>query len=164
MARGLIYREPCSVEGCETRAQFRGMCKSHYCKEKYRALKAGTWEPKPPRQPDDTVVRKDGYVLRLATGHPLAMTSGYILEHRFQAYQKYGPGEQTCHWCSTPLEWKSLHVDHLDWQRTNNDPDNLVTSCPSCNVRRTQPRSEQTAPEPSPLASKLMGLALRNRD
>jgi hypothetical protein len=61
---------------------------------------------------------------------------------RLVLYGKVGPGEHRCHWCGAPVVWKTglvegaLIADHLDWNRNNDDPANLVPSCHSCNAHR----------------------------
>ncbi len=70
--------------------------------------------------------------------HPLAVGTGSLLEHRAVLYDKIGPGSHLCHWgCGKVLTWGvDLFVDHLDSDRLNNDPDNLVPSCNPCNMHR----------------------------
>jgi hypothetical protein len=59
------------------------------------------------------------------------------------------------------VDWKvgrepdALVTDHLDWDRQNDDPANLVASCNSCNARRAQPgkRSGIASDEPTVLLS-----------
>ncbi|MEV4934130.1 HNH endonuclease signature motif containing protein [Sphingobium sp. LSP13-1-1.1] len=84
-----------------------------------------------------------------APEHPLAMSNGLVLEHRRVAYNKYGAGTQTCNWCNVELEWSAVEVDHLDWTRTNNRSDNLVTSCQKCNLGRRSPKEEAAAKQTS---------------
>lgn len=83
---------------------------------------------------------------RMLTGqlHPLAQKGG-VLEHRKVLYDLIGPGPHPCHWASrygceeTSLEWSDgprLVVDHLDGDKQNNSPDNLVPSCTRCNSSR----------------------------
>lgn len=73
--------------------------------------------------------------------------STYALEHRLVAWEKYGSGPQRCVWCDCALHWAfrdpdpdcrptTVQVDHLDGDRFNNDPDNLVVSCSRCNTAR----------------------------
>lgn len=73
-------------------------------------------------------------------GHPLANSSGVVSEHRRALYDKIGPGLHPCHWgCGKVLEWGGILgicVDHLDDDKVNNDPDNLVPSCLVCNMQR----------------------------
>lgn len=80
--------------------------------------------------------------------HPLATPSGRLLVSRRVLYDAIGPGPHPCHWCGTELRWMvqksagvkgNLLVDHLDWDRFNDEPANLVPSCNSCNARRAAP-------------------------
>ncbi|MGI8721199.1 MAG: hypothetical protein ACR2JG_03120 [Geodermatophilaceae bacterium] len=83
----------------------------------------------------------NGYLVRrLAGPHPLADNQGRVYEHRLVLYAVLGPGTFPCHWCRKPVDWdeRTLHVDHLDDDKTNNNPANLVPSCLVCNVRRAQ--------------------------
>lgn len=93
-----------------------------------------------------TAVTK-GPRMRRAPDHPLAPPSGVVAVSRLVLFDKIGPGGHPCHWCDAPLTWtagggpadpNNLLVDHLDWDRNNNDPDNLVPSCNSCNAHRTR--------------------------
>ncbi len=86
-------------------------------------------------------ITAQGY--RLLTGyqgHPIAFGDGTVLEHRFVLYEKIGPGPHPCHWaCGAILDWggpSGINVDHLDDDKLNNDPDNLVPSCGNCNRHR----------------------------
>lgn len=70
-------------------------------------------------------------------------TSGYRTtpsreyEHRIILRAVIGDEPHPCHWCNRMLTWGvDLHVDHVDGDKLNNDPHNLVPSCQPCNVRR----------------------------
>lgn len=84
------------------------------------------------------------YRVVVAVGHPLADRTGRVGEQRYVLYEKIGPGPHPCHWCAQSVDWMpgkrtaqgALIVDHLDGQRQNNCPDNLVPSCHRCNVWR----------------------------
>ena len=88
---------------------------------------------------------KGDYVtLATQTGHSVARGSR-LEEHRKVLFDKIGPGTHPCHWrdvygCGkNSLEWGSISgicADHLDGDKRNNHPDNLVPSCNSCNLRR----------------------------
>jgi hypothetical protein len=78
-----------------------------------------------------------------ANGHPLAGKSRVMLLHRKLLFDRIGPGSHPCHWCGEPVEWRvgrptigSLVVDHVDHDKLNNAPENLVPSCNPCNGHR----------------------------
>lgn len=53
----------------------------------------------------------------------------------------------TCRRCGkTREQMKVIQVHHLDHDKTNNDPENVVTSCGSCNVWASWHRDEQWLP------------------
>lgn len=68
---------------------------------------------------------------------------------RVVLYDAIGPGEHACHWCGQTVTWdivtaadpRSLFVDHVDFNKLNNDRANLVPSCWDCNIARTRARS-----------------------
>lgn len=138
----------CRTENCQKQAvASKGLCHSCYAKD-YKAnrklrVAAGTLEPI--ISPARLIADKSGYLYGYAPEHPLASNAGTIFEHRRVAYEKYGDGPHPCNWCDDELEWKVIQVDHLDWKRSNNDPDNLVVSCKTCNVMRKAPVVEQAA-------------------
>ena len=86
------------------------------------------------------VVDTDGYIL--LTGqyeHPLASEGGGLAEHRKVLYDKIGPGTHPCHWCDVELEWgghEGINTDHVNWDKQDNRPENLVPSCRVCNGSR----------------------------
>ena len=77
-------------------------------------------------------------------------SGGYVRKagkyvHRVILLESIGPGTHPCHWCGRLVDWdaprnarNSLLVDHLDQDRENNDPSNLVPSCQMCNSSRRQ--------------------------
>jgi len=77
------------------------------------------------------------YVFITYPGHPLAGRKGRVALHRVVLFSKIGPGKHKCHWCGKEVSWaRGLQVDHLDWDKSNNDPNNLVPSCGHCNIDR----------------------------
>lgn len=86
-------------------------------------------------------MRKSYKTVRVPPDHPLRTNNktGHVQAHRVALFDAIGPGEHPCHWCNRPLQWmKGRHpdaicVDHLDSNRRNNDPTNLVPSCNQCN-------------------------------
>ena len=87
-------------------------------------------------------VHSDGYVVRTGVvSHPLAV-AGWAYEHRMVLFDKIGDGSHQCYWCSREVIWGSsdrqaaLCVDHLNSDRQDNSPENLVPSCFKCNWDR----------------------------
>lgn len=133
--RKLPTPPPCSIEGCDgpRRSQTAAWCEMHY----------GRWrrngDPELLQEPRPFYANDRGYIKLRQPGHPLADPQGYIYEHRAVAYRVAGPGPQPCFWCGVQLVWdRNLHIDHLDHNRGNNDPDNLVISCRRCNTSRKE--------------------------
>lgn len=89
------------------------------------------------------------YVILNLTSHPLSCR-GKVGEHRVVLYKKIGPGTHKCNWCGVPVVWlvgnearrarttQRLVADHLDFDKSNNDPENLVSSCLACNTTRSE--------------------------
>ena len=123
--------KPCAVTGCEKR---RRSLSADYCEAHYvRLRRTGTLE-KPRR---DRATTEAGYVLLKRPDHPLSTTAGWVSEHRMVLFDQIGAGPHFCHWCATgPLEWPDIVVDHLNEQKDDNRPDNLVPACNACNRAR----------------------------
>jgi hypothetical protein len=130
----------CVVEGCDQpRAYATGICNACYC----RVRRTGTLDRRVfPRR----TLASNGYILISGQhDHPLANKSGSITEHRKILYETLGAGTHPCHWCSMPVRWQRCTVgctkgtlvpDHLDGDKTNNHPSNLVPACNRCNAVR----------------------------
>jgi hypothetical protein len=133
-----MHPDTCTVEGCVKPGKRRGWCSMHNAR----------WErhgdPLAVVTRHATVPRANRYRTLHRPGHPLAARDGTIREHRLVLYSMLGPGAHPCHWCGRLVDWArswpadpdALVVDHLDGDRTNNHPSNLVTSCPACNSPR----------------------------
>lgn len=81
------------------------------------------------------------YLTQKRPGHPTAHGDGRVRIHRAVLFDKIGPGVHACHWCEREIEWfatgsRGIAADHLDRNTWNNDPANLVASCPGCNASR----------------------------
>jgi hypothetical protein len=84
-------------------------------------------------------VNAHGYVTLTVKGQK-------VPKHRVVLYQKIGGGKHSCYHCGKTVTWNAHHstdpdialvADHLDSDKLNNDPDNLVPSCNYCNATRT---------------------------
>lgn len=54
-------------------------------------------------------------------------------------------GPHRCHYCGTYVNWSNkrtaagcLIAEHVDGDHLNNDPENLVPSCQTCNLKRAR--------------------------
>jgi len=128
----------CVVAGCQLPQSSRNMCVMHYT----RQLRTGTTDLRP-RQPIQRYRHTAGYVLIYDATHPLRDRHNYVYEHRAVLMAKVGSGSQACHHCGCVVTWGvDLETDHLDYDRANNDPSNLVPSCHTCNTRRARHRNQ----------------------
>ncbi len=77
------------------------------------------------------------------SNHPLASKNGEITAHRYVMFWKLGgllPAR--CGLCARPFgSWSDVDVHHLDHDRLNNDPGNLVARCRTCNRSENRWRS-----------------------
>ena len=136
--------EMCQVEGCIRTARTRKCCGTHYTRLR---LYGDPTASAPPR----ALRAAKRYRSRLIPGHPLAGVDGRALEHRLVLFDKIGPGEHRCHWCGTSIRWTTegligdaLVVDHVNHDRLDNAPGNLVASCNVCNNHR--PKGTEWSP------------------
>lgn len=125
----------CSESCCILPARNRNppyWCEMHYM----RLRRTGSTSLTPPKS---VYYHTGGYVIIRCPDHPLCKRSGRNLEyeHRVIFHDTHGEGPFSCHWCSNSLTWTTLDIDHVDENKTNNDPSNLVASCPPCNRRRS---------------------------
>lgn len=130
----------CSVPGCDkpSRSLNQPLCPMHY----HRLYRHGSID----RTAHHGVVTASGgrrYRRRYMPGHPLAGSDGKVYVHRMVLFDSIGPGLHACHWCQRPVFWtlpkgkpNQLQVDHLNGMGDDNDPSNLVPSCPRCNTTR----------------------------
>lgn len=126
----------CAVDGCDQpryQTPRRGKAESLYCGP-HRHNKNSYGDP---------LISKD------RRGQISLDHGGYEIQyrqkrHRLILLDKIGPGEHPCHWCGRMVSWDktapqdedALVVDHLDSNKRNNDPANLVPSCHACNTSR----------------------------
>lgn len=134
-------RQTCELDGCSQPLYCRSLCVMHYS----RLRKQGAAGPAERRRgPNGSGhVNAEGYRVLNQPDHPLAVAQGKVLEHRAVLFAALGPGPQQCHWCTKPLTWQGrpserVCVDHLNWNRLDNTPGNLVASCLACNTQRQE--------------------------
>ena len=125
----------CPVPGCtNTGDEHHTVCRMH----RSRMTRTGTYDPRPPTTFPPTQA-ENGYLrISIPKTHPLAgRSTTRTWMHRVVLFDKIGFGPHRCHWCARHVNWRAgLLVDHLDDDRQNNAPDNLVPSCNGCNIRR----------------------------
>jgi hypothetical protein len=129
-ARVKHYKE-CKVEGCKGKAnriKF-GLCESCY----YRLRRTGTTKKKIAKY---KYITKAGYIKVKLPDHPLAEKGGNIFEHRQVFYDNNKDKPLICFWCEETLTWKNVKIDHLNNNKSDNQPSNLVASCNDCNRAR----------------------------
>lgn len=151
-------RATCSAPGCEAHATRVGavLCEKHYM----RRRRNGTYDR---RARAKEMPHSHGYVLEWAKGHPLdgrVDTMTRVYQHRRVFHDHHGEGPFECHWCSTPVTWDDMHVDHLNAVKHDNRPDNLVASCPACNKARGVEKMTRTHRERSKAKIEWRGEAL----
>ena len=122
---------PCKTDDCHNKASRvgAGLCEACYGRQRRR----GTTDIK--TYPDKTITSA-GYVRIKEPNHCLSDSTGSVYEHRFVYFEGNGKGPFLCYWCGESVSWDTMHVDHLDDIKKNNEPDNLVASCPECNQAR----------------------------
>lgn len=115
----------CKVEDC--RSSVRSLnaifCEKHY----RRLLRTGTTEKRKPRR----CKTSHGYI---TVYDPRNRKREY--EHRKVLFESIGIGPFKCHWCKKTVTKKTMHTDHLNEVRDDNDPRNIVPSCAICNQAR----------------------------
>jgi len=131
----------CAFSGCEKPHDSLGFCSTHAARVRKSGDVNVTGKGGPKRRPGHRSLTKSGYVALYLPDHVLATKSGLMLEHRSVLFDKIGLGPHRCHHCSAAIGWRwplphRLETDHLDWDKTNNTPGNLVPSCIHCNSQR----------------------------
>lgn len=129
----------CEVDGCDNLKSAR---RKHYCEKHYmRMYRNGTLERIIDVPIGTEHITTRGYMLmKVERDHPLCQPSnpGWAYSHRVIAYNHLGSHPQPCHHCGKVSEWRDLVIDHLDDNPLNNDVENIVPACPSCNNHREE--------------------------
>lgn len=130
----------CTVEGCTATANRKGntLCEAHYMRVRRNGTTASQYERAAQYQD-----HSNGYLLVKAQGHPRSLGMARAYAHRVVFTDTYGEGPFKCNWCPNTVTWDDMHVDHLDDDKHNNHPDNLVASCQVCNMKRGRGKLKQ---------------------
>lgn len=136
-----LYRRPrydiCTAAGCIDKVRSAGCpyCEMHYG----RLRRNGTLEKV---NVPHVQIHSQGYILVPSVQHPLVQKHAGCMEyeHRIIYYDVHGKGPFECYWCGEEVDWGTLHIDHLNESKKDNSPDNLVASCPVCNLKRGRHR------------------------
>ena len=135
-ARILTYPKTCSIEGCEKPIKFKadGICQMHY----FRKMRTGHFGTSLCAPGERRMNHSGGYIMLRLPGHPLAQKHGNVFEHRKVMYDIHGENLPPCELCGAESRWSSrtTHIDHIDRDKSNNDPSNLRVLCNPCNVGR----------------------------
>lgn len=141
--RQRVQAPTCAVSGCGSESFVRDLCKKHYS----RWRKAGDPEAPLTRPGGARCDAGNGYVrISGMTGHPIAVKGGKLAEHRKVLFEKIGFGPHWCPHCGEHINWLmpgrgGLTVDHFDYDKKNNAPENLGPSCRPCNTSMARRRT-----------------------
>jgi hypothetical protein len=122
----------CKIDGCNRCATYKKqqVCQMHY----FRFMRNGTYDTVNSR--NYRYSNQAGYQLLNEPDHPLVQANGYVYEHRFIYFNQVDNNPTECKLCGVEINWKTLHIDHVDDDVTNNKKYNLRALCRSCNVFR----------------------------
>ena len=135
----LTNKSLCSIYGCDKPVMYAKdkVCQKHYVRfnrnESYETILSRKYKIENPA----------GYQKIYEPTHKLAGKDGYIYEHRFVIYNKYGDNLPCCELCGKPTNWKTCHIDHIDENVKNNEESNLRPVCRGCNTKRTKRSTAQ---------------------
>jgi hypothetical protein len=128
----------CATEGCaESVMYYRGLglcnpCYTYTKKSRYSLFqRVGRVT-----RPLSGSITTNGYRMVYEPSHPLSNRKGLLLEHRKVAYAASSGVCPPCFWCDVPIDWEDASVDHLNEQKLDNSPANLVVTCTPCNRYR----------------------------
>ena len=101
--------QPCSVADCNNLAAARTLCKKHWYRWKANGDPLVTVRQYGVKRR----IAYNGYVHVYKPDHPLAYSNGYVALHRMVMHD-------------LGYDLTGFHVHHVDHDKTNNDPSNLM--------------------------------------
>lgn len=119
-------------------------CREGHASRPSRKKKPCPYPPEEPYQGErHRRVLSTNYRTVKAPEHPLANQRGVVLVNRAVLYDELGDRRLNCYWCERQLFWRGVGIekvvaDHLDGNRLNNQPNNLVPACRICNSNRAR--------------------------
>ncbi len=122
----------CSVHKCEKTVVSRN---NPYCDKHFGRLRRGA-DVNNDRLIKQQYTTASGYVVKTNSNHPMATKDFRLYAHREVAHDKHAGVCPPCYWCGANLTWSDAVIDHLDEDKKNNVPDNLVVACNTCNRAR----------------------------
>ncbi len=127
----------CKVDGCDRDCKHypgKGICQMHY----FRMMRYGTYELTTIGKRKLRTRNSKGYQMLFLPDHPLAMANGMVYEHRKVVYDRHGENLPPCELCAKEVNWKTVHIDHIDESVDKNEPENLRVLCRACNTMRAR--------------------------
>lgn len=130
-----ISKNICHLDGCDHDVMYPGdqICQMHY----FRRMRTGSFDIQKKARKASTIT-PNGYVRIFKPGHPLSIR-GYVFEHRYVLFEALKGKVSECDLCGKAVTWETVHVDHKDERRKNNERENLRPLCNPCNTRRNYP-------------------------
>lgn len=111
-------------------------------------------------------VAQHGYAVAYNRAHPMAKAAGVVYQHRAVHFDQVGAGPHKCRWCKAEVDWdakgkRRLVVDHVNGEKADNRPVNLVTACQRCNMARGAFQKWALEHRDDPFLIELFGAAVK---